>query len=273
MGIFGTIGLFVGMVPLPSAATALCRGILGLAFLLIVVALSKRRFDLAAIGKNLLTLLASGACLGANWVLLFEAYKHTSLAVATVCYYLAPVFLLLCSPLLGEKLTARKLACVGAAMAGLVLVSGIITGGGAISVGVLFGIGAAALYCAVMVLNKKLQAIGNYETTTVQLLVSALVLLPYVLLSGGLDFSGFTWQSFAMLLVVGIVHTGVAYWLYFGSVAALSAQNVAVFSYVDPVVALLCSWLVLQQPMDLWMALGAALILGSTLYSQLAADR
>ena len=269
MGLFGTVGIFVDMIPLPSGPIAFCRAVLGLSFLLPVMLFSKKRFSLLAIKQNGMVLLLSGICLGANWVLLFEAIRYSGVAVATACYYLAPAFLILCSPLLGEKLTAKKLICVGIALLGMVLVSGVIRDGGNISIGVFLGIGAAALYTSVMVLNKKLKGLGDYETTSVQLLVAAVVLLIYVLFTGGMDFAPLNLNTGVILLLVGIVHTGVAYWLYFGSVGKLPAQTVALFSYLDPVVALLCSWVILRQPFDSWMAVGAGLILGSTLYSQL----
>jgi RarD protein len=269
MGIFGTVGIFVEMIPLSSGLIALCRAVLGMVFLIPVMMLSKQPVHKDAILKNLPVLLLSGVCLGANWVLLFEAIRYSGVAVATACYYLAPAFLLLCAPIIGEKLTVKKLACVGVALAGMVLVSGVLQGPGDISVGILFGVGAAVLYTSVVVLNKKLRGLGDYETTASQLLIAAVVLLVYVLFTGGVDFTPLNLNTGLILLLVGIVHTGVAYWLYFGSVGKLPAQTVALFSYLDPVVALLCSWVILQQPFDPWMAVGAALILGSTLYSQL----
>ena len=269
MGIFGTVGIFVEMIPLSSGLIAFCRAVLGMVFLIPVMMLSKQPVHKDAILKNLPVLLLSGVCLGANWVLLFEAIRYSGAAVATACYYLAPAFLLLCAPVIGEKLTVKKLACVGVALAGMVLVSGVLQGPGDISVGILFGVGAAVLYTSVVVLNKKLRGLGDYETTASQLLIAAVVLLVYVLFTGGIDFTPLNLNTGLILLLVGIVHTGVAYWLYFGSVGKLPAQTVALFSYLDPVVALLCSWVILQQPFDPWMAVGAALILGSTLYSQL----
>ena len=272
MGIFGTVGIFVDMIPLPSGLIALCRAVLGMVFLMPVMLLSKQPVHKEVIRKNLPVLLLSGACLGANWVLLFEAIRYSGVAVATACYYLAPAFLLLCSPLIGEKLTTKKVVCVGVALLGMVLVSGVLQGPGEISIGILFGVGAAILYTCVMVLNKKLHGLGSYETTAAQLLVSALVLLIYVLFTGTMDFTTLNLNTGLILLLVGIVHTGVAYWLYFGSVGKLPVQTVALFSYLDPVVALLCSWVILQQPFDSLMAVGAALILGSTLYNQLTSE-
>lgn len=272
MGIFGTIGIFVRYIPLSSAAVAFTRAVLGLIFLGAVVLLSGKKPDLSAIRKKLPILLLSGAAMGFNWVLLFESYKHTTVSTATVCYYLAPLLLLLASPALGEKLTPKKLICVATALVGLVFVSGVTEGGlpgiGEL-LGVLLGVGAALLYATVMFLNKKLSPIGAYDKTILQLGSAAVVILPYMLLTQPLTMPAMTGGQWALLAVVGILHTGIAYTLYFGSMKDLNAQTIAVFSYLDPVIAILLSALFLREPMSAANIFGTVLILGSALYSEL----
>ena len=272
MGIFGTVGIFVRFIPLSSAAIAFFRGALGVAFLLFIMRANKQRFDKAAIRQNLLLLCLSGVAIGINWILLFESYNHTTVATATVCYYLAPLFLLLASPLLGERLTAKKLCCIAAALLGLVFVSGMMEGGlPPLSelAGVGFGVGAAVFYATVMVLNKKLTPIPAYDKTVIQLGAASAVILPYLLLGGVDMLLQLNWLSTVLLLVVGFVHTGLAYALYFGSMKDLSAQTIAVFSYLDPVIAVLLSALLLKERITLWGIVGSVLILGSALYSEL----
>lgn len=272
MGIFGTIGLCVRHIGLSSAAVAFTRGVLGCVFLLLFMLLTRKRFDRAAVKRNLLILLLSGAAIGVNWILLFEAYRYTTVATATVCYYLAPVFLLLASPIIGEKLTARKLICIAIALVGMVFVSGVMEGGlPPVSelMGVLCGIGAAAFYATVMVLNKKLSPIPAYDKTVLQLGAAAVVVLPYMLLTGGADISAMTATGWVLLAVVGVIHTGLAYTMYFGAMGKLPATTVAVFSYLDPVIAVVLSALVLREKITLWGILGSVLILASALYSEL----
>lgn len=272
MGIFGTIGIFVKYIPLSSALIAFMRGIMGVIFLAAVMLLTRKKPDKDAIKKNLPILFLSGAAIGINWILLFESYNHTTVATATVCYYLAPLFLLLASPLLGEKLTARKLLCVGIALLGLVFVSGVTEGGipGITETkGILFGIGAALLYATVMLLNKKLSPIPAYDKTVLQLGFAALVLLPYLLFTGGFSIPELTTVQWLLLGLVGILHTGIAYTLYFGAMNGLPAKTIAVFSYLDPVIAVILSSLLLQEKITLWGVVGTVLILGSALYSEL----
>ena len=271
MGIFGTIGLIVRYIPLSSAVIACARGFMGLVFLLGVMLLTKKKPDLPAIRRNLLLLAVSGAAMGFNWILLFESYRYTTVATATVCYYLAPLMLLLACPLLGERLTAKKLLCVGIALVGLVFVSGVLQQMPTKEelLGIAFGLGAAVLYASVMFMNKKLSPIPAYDKTILQLGSAAIVILPYILLTEGLPSFSLTAIQWVLLIVVGIVHTGIAYALYFGSMKNLRAQTIAVFSYLDPVIAVLLSALVLRETMTWSNILGVILILGSALYSEL----
>ncbi len=272
MVIFGTIGIFVHYIPLPSSMLALVRGIVGVIFLLLVVVSTKKNMSLSAIKRNLCFLIPSGIAIGINWILLFEAYHYTTVATATLCYYLAPIFVILISPLmLKEKLTVKKILCSLVALGGMVFVSGILeTGVQDFSElkGILFGLGAALFYATVILLNKKLKDISAYDKTIVQLGVSVVVLLPYTLVTQSIDLSILSPRILVLLLIVGIVHTGMAYALYFGSMKELKAQTVAIFSYIDPVVAILLSALFLHQGLGLTGMLGAVMILGATFVSE-----
>lgn len=273
MGVFGTIGIFVKYIPLSSAAIAMTRGVIGVAFLALVMALTKKAPHWTAIRRNLLLLILSGSAIGFNWVALFESYKYTTVATATACYYLAPLFLLLLSPLLGEKLTFKKLACIATALIGMALVSGITDGpqpGSWNLTGVLLATCAAALYATVMFLNKKMSPIAAYDKTILQLASAAVVILPYLFFTEGFSVPTMAGVQWLLLGLVGVVHTGISYALYFDSLKQLPTQTVALFSYLDPVIAILLSALLLKEPMSLSGIIGTVLILGSALYSELS---
>ena len=281
MLIFGTIGIFRNMIPMPSSFIALIRGGVGTVFLLAFCAIRKKKLSRCAIGSNLLLLLLSGAFIGFNWILLFEAYRYTTVATATLCYYLAPTFVILASPLFRERITARKLVCVAVSLTGMVFVSGVADGGlpapGELK-GIILGVGAAVLYASVVLMNKKLSGVQAFERTIMQLGAAAVALIPYVLITGdwrGLDWSG---CSIALLLVVGIIHTGIAYALYFGSIKELPAQTSALLSYIDPVSAILFSAALAglmggEQVLSRSGIIGAVLVLGATLFSELPLER
>jgi len=269
MLIYGSIGLFVRYIPLPSAVIAMVRGFIGAPFVLAVMLLAGKGKEFETLKGKLLPLCFSGFIMGLNWILLFEAYRFTSVATATLCYYMAPIFIVAASPFLfKERLSLRRLLCIAAALLGMVLVSGLGSGENQSLRGALLALGAALLYASVVSINK-LCGGAPYARTFVQLASAALVLLPYNLLTGG--FSGLNpgLGGGIMLLLVGIVHTGFAYYLYFGSTDSLPAQSLAILSYIDPVTAVLLSALILKEPMSGAGILGAVLILGAALVSEL----
>ena len=275
MLIWGSIGVFRRFIPLPSALLSCTRGILGGLFLLAVS--GKKQAGERLPGGTLLRLAGTGVLIGANWILLFEAYNYTTVAVATLCYYMQPTIVMLLSPLaLGERLTRKKAVCAAVSLLGMVLVSGVWEEGGARNgnlQGVLLGLGAAALYAGVVILNKRTTGVDAYRRTTVELLSAGISMLPYLLLTGGFAGGSFSPAALGLLAAVGIVHTGIAYALYFGSMEKLKTQTIAVFSYIDPVSALLFSALFLGEPLSLTGALGAVLIIASAVISEIRSGK
>ena len=270
MAIFGTVGIFVRFIPMASAGIAFCRGVLGCIFLLALMALTGKKPNLEDMKRNGWILAISGAAIGSNWILLFESYRYTTVAIATICYYLAPAFVTLASPLVGEKLTVKKLVCIGVALVGMVFVSGVLQGNQESSfLGIVLGVGAAVFYASVILLNKKLSPIGAYDKTLCQLGAASVVVAPYILLTGGIYFGDMAPVSWIMLAVLGVVHTGFAYALYFGAIRDVNAQTAAILSYLDPVLSILLSALILRERLDIFSLIGAMLILGSALYSEL----
>ena len=271
--IFGTISLFVRNIALGSGMIALSRGVLGSIFLLLYLALRHQKLDLPAVRNNLWILLLSGGVMGLNWALSFEAYRYTTVATATLCYYMAPVLLIAASP--GARIPSwlpMQGLCILVALCGMILISGVIGGGipeARELTGIALGLGAACLYAGVILCNKKLKEIGAYDKTIVQLLAAALVMVPYCALTGE-RFTTETFQpvSLACLLVLGMFHTGFAYALYFGSMKALHAQTIAIFSYIDPVIAIILSVTVLHEPFSILSAVGSVLILGAAFVSE-----
>lgn len=272
MCIFGTIGILRRHIPLSSSLVALVRGIVGALFLFLVILLSGKRLNKSAIRGNLFLLILSGAAIGFNWILLFEAYNYTSVATATLCYYLAPILVILASPIvLKETLTRKQLLCTAAALFGMVLVSGILDAGfSGISElkGIFFGLGAAILYASVILMNKKMPGVPAWDKTLLQLAMASAALLPYVLLTEDWGSISVTVPSLALLLTAGIIHTGIAYWMYFRSMNGLPSHSVALLSYIDPILAIVLSVVLLREPMSIRAAVGAVMVLGAAYLSE-----
>ena len=271
--LYGTIGMFLRYVSLPSEIAVLCRGVFGSAFILACIKARHRKIDRAAVRENRFWLILSGICLGLNWIFLFAAYVTTTVAIASLCNYMAPIIVIVLTPaVLHEPLDKRKVPCVVAAFAGIVLVSGFWNGNVGKLSGVFMGLMAAVCFVVIVICNRKIHGIDSLDKTVIQLGISAVTVLPYVLIKNAGASLDWNMRSVAILLLLGIVHTGVAYIFYFSGMSTLPVQTVAVLGYLEPVVSVLCSTVFLKEPMGIAGWAGACLILGAAVISEMIPD-
>ena len=273
MAVFGTIGLFVRNIPVSSGELALYRAVLAAGFIGIYLLATGQRIPFGAIRRQIPLLLLSGMAMGINWILLFEAYNYTTVSTATLSYYFAPVIVTAVCPLLfREKLTVRQIVCFVMSTVGLVLITDIGggTSGGRDSIGILFGLGAAVFYASVILLNKFIRNVDGIHRTFLQFLAAVVTLIPYVAATGGVTLGGLNGAGWGFLLVVGLVHTGITYCMYFSALKELPGQKAAILSYIDPLVAVAISVFVLGEPLTFAQASGGVLILGFTLWNELS---
>lgn len=271
MLVFGTIGLFVKNIGFPSSFISFARALTGSIFIALFMLFSGHGLDKKSVLKNLKLLIPSGIAMAFNWICLFEAYRFTGVSVGTLCYYMAPVIVVILSPVfLKEKLTAINVTSVLAAVVGAVLISGVVSGSAKSAKGILFGLAAAALYSTVVMINKFVKNLSPIETTFVQLLTAAVTMIPYILMTEDITTFVFDRRSVIFTLIVGVFHTGIVYMIYFSSVQKIPAQTTAVFSYIDPVTAIILSAVVLGERLDAVQLIGTFLILAATLFNELA---
>ncbi|MEG7283782.1 DMT family transporter [Bacillus sp. 0909A] len=271
MIIFGTMGLVVRYIDLSSSETALLSSSIGCLFLIVVFMMMKKTIPWKLVKANAYILFLSGIALGGNWIFLYQSYDHTTLTNATLGYYFAPVFVMILSPfVLKEQLSVKKMVCIGVAIIGMVLIvgNGISASGTDDLLGIFFGLVAAAFYAALMLLNKCIHRMGRLEITIIQLGLTAFLLLPYVFFTEGFGIFGVSRSSVPFIIILGIVNTGIGFWLFFSGMQKLKGQSIAMLSYVDPFVAILISAIILQEQMTIVQMLGGALLLGSTFVSE-----
>lgn len=266
--IFGSNGVFASHIDMTSAEIVCMRTLIGSLALILVLLVSRTKLDWAVMKLEAFKLIAAGICLGVNWALLFEAYKLMSVSIATLTYYLAPIIVLILSPLLlREKQSARAYIGMGAAVVGLVLAVGL----GDTSVtatGLIVGLGSAVFYAGLIIFNKKIDGVTGLPLTTIEMVIAACVMLPYVLLTGG--HVGFPpdIEGTLYLIFLCLVNTGLACWLYFSSMNRLPARAVALFGYVDPVSALIFSAVFLGDRMGVLQIVGAVLVFAGAAFGQ-----
>jgi RarD protein len=275
MAIFGTLGIFVRNIAVSSGELALYRAIMATIMIGAFLLITRQKIPFANIKKEIPLLLISGMAMGINWILLFEAYKYTTVSVATLSYYFAPVIVTIVSPLIfKEKLTGKQILCFVMSTVGIVMITGIGgIGGGRGFIGILFGLGAAVFYATVILLNKFIKNVEGIHRTFLQFVAAVIVLLPYVLATSGFNLNILDGKGWGSLLIVGLVHTGITYCMYFSSLKELPGQKVAILSYIDPLVAVLVSVTILGEAMTVWQIVGGVLILGFTLWNEIGTEK
>ncbi|MDR6999720.1 DMT family transporter [Neobacillus niacini] len=271
MIIFGTIGLVVRNIDLSSSERALLSSFIGCLFLLLIFFTIKKKISWNLVKSNALFLILSGIALGGNWIFLYQSYDHTTIANATLGYYFAPVFVMILSPfVLREQLSIKKIVCIGVAIIGMLMIvgEGVRASSSSDLLGLFFGLIAAAFYAAVLLLNKFIKDMGRLELTIIQLGTTTLLLMPYVFFTEGFGIFEVSSSSIPFILILGIINTGIGFWLFFSGMEGLKGQSIAMLSYVDPFVAILISAIILQEQMTIVQMLGGVLLLGSTFVSE-----
>jgi RarD protein len=266
MIIFGAVGVFAKYIDMSSSKIALFLSLIGDLFLLVVFIWTKQKILLRRLKKNATALLIASVALSGNWIFLFQAYKETTIANAALSYYFAPVLVIMLSPfVLKEKLSLKKTVCIGTALLGLffILQNGRMDTTGHHLLGIGYGLVAAGFYAVLTLVNKFIRDLDGLANTLLQLGLSVAMLFPFVLFTDGFNFFSITGDTVILMLVLGICHGGVGFYLFFAGMKGLKGQSIAVLSYIDPLTSLLISALVLGERMTLQQLLGAVLLLGS----------
>lgn len=278
---WGSLGVFVKNINIESFEIAFLRALIA-SFLLGVILVFKSRKENKEIHtlfnndsndkRGIYILIVSGVLIGFNWVLLFASYSYTTISNSTLSYYFAPVIVIFLSPIfLKEKFTLKRVISVVIAMSGLFLIVknqvDISFGAYNHTKGIILALGAAFLYASVIMLNKYTKGFGDYERTFIQLFAGAIVLLPFIIARGELTISDM--KSFVNIIILGVVHTTIAYCLYFSAIQDLRAQSAAILSYIDPVSAILFSVIFLGEPLSIWQIVGGSVILVSAFVAEM----
>lgn len=270
--IYGTIGLFIHYVNASSEFIVFCRGAIGSLFIATVMLIKRQKIDFKAISSNLSLLAMSGVCLGLNWVFLFSGYKR-ALALTSLCNYTAPLFVVIISTLfLKEKINFKQIICIITSFVGVVLISGIFDSRGVDLYCIVCGMLAAACFVGLVLLNRRFKNIKDLDKTIIQLAFSAITVLPYMVINSSIPTSLDT-TSIIILILLGIVHTGIAYILYFSSIDTLPVEEVAVLGYIEPALSVIIGILILKETSSIFSIIGAIVIIVSAILIELFKER
>ncbi len=266
--LYGTLGFFLAFIDVNSEFVVFCRGTFGCLFILVLLFIKKQKLDIEAIKKNFKYLVISGISLGINEIFLFIGYKY-AVSLASLGNYTAPISIIVLSAILyKDKLSIKQIMCILASFIGVVCLTGVFTGNNSDIRGLIFGLCGSIGFVFLVFMNKKLKDIGPYDKTIVQLMFSSLTTVPLILINKSYLIS-YDIKTVSVLLMLGIIHTGFAYILYFDSINTLSPIKIAVIGYVEPVMSVLIGALFLKESMDIYAIIGAILIIGSAITSEL----
>ncbi len=259
----GTIGLFVLGSGQPALTVVLFRCLIGGTLLLAYLKWQGqwKAFD----RRSALWLLAGGAALVINWLCLFTAFQLSSISVATIVYHVQPFFLVLLVALMQRQLPQRmRLLVLALAFVGVVLTSGIDDFNASALAGALLALAAACLYAVATLATRKLSGFAPAQIAGLQLLLGAAVLAPL----GELPAMPLPAQAWACLAVLGVVHTALMYNLMYGAFQRLRAEQIAILSFIYPLVAVLVDLLAFGTALRPLQVAGMLLILFALLANQ-----
>lgn len=270
MLLFGSIGVFVKQISLPGAVIVQWRCLIGTVVLLALFLFRKEKIDWKAVRGSLPALLAAGVALAGSWTALFEAYQYTTVGMATMLYYCAPIAVFFLSAIIfQEKPGSRQFAGILAAAVGMAVIN--ITGfrGGLSMRGLACGMFSALMYAMLMISSRFVRNVPGLVSTWIQLVIAGILMSLYTLAATGSVIQLPSAADVPFILLVGIVHTGIGCGLYFTAIQRLEGQTVSILSYIDPASALVFAFLFLHETLPLFQAAGALLIFGGAFFSQL----
>ena len=273
MIIWGSLGVFTKSIPLSALNLAFLRALIALPVLFLIMRWKKPgrvKF------RILLPYLVSGVLLGFGWLTLFYGFKHTSISSAVIIYNMCPVYVMILAPLiLKETISRIQIAVIALSFLGLCLIVGHNLSEGCGYLGLGLSAVSGMIYAAIVLINRSIIIRADDQTATfVQILAAMLVLLPFVAMDGRIAMvADLDARAVLFILLLGVLHTGIAYTLFFSVYQYLKSVEIVSFSFLEPFFGILFSVLITGERLALPQVIGGALILGSTYFGELLKNK
>ncbi len=267
--LFGSNGIVASFIDLSSQNIVLLRTLIGSILLIAIFFISGGKLTFYKHKKQFLFLAVSGIAMGTSWMFLYEAYTRIGVSIASLLYYCGPVIVMALSPLLfKERLTVNKVLGFLAVVVGVVLINGNAFDGKGDLFGIACGLLSAVMYAFMVICNKKAKDIVGLENSTLQLTIAFLMVAVFVGLKQGYAMQ-IAPSSILPIFILGLLNTGIGCYFYFSSIGKLKVQTVAICGYLEPLSAVLFSVVFLKEIMLPLQIIGAVLIIGGAMYSEL----
>lgn len=266
MLLWGSIGIFTRYIDLSPIMLAFLRALIAILPLYFFHRSQKKETQLTF--KKIVPFMINGIMLGLAWTCLFVAFKNTSVSISVLVYNMCPVYVLILAPIiLKEKLNKVQCITVIVAFFGLfIIINNAINTSDFSLYGVVFGLLSGVLYAMIVILNRMIKTELDASTITLIQIVSAtIILIPLMIVDGNfthvleLDL-----LSITLIAILGVVHTGIAYHLYFSTYKKLSAITIVSYSYLEPLFSIILSSIILGELISINLVIGGCLILCAT---------
>lgn len=262
-----------GQLSLSSNEIVLFRTMIGSALLSMLYLIINKRFTFYRHRRSAFSLVLSGFAMGISWLFLYEAYRQVGVSVASLGYYCGPIIVMALSPILfNEKLTKRMLLCFFAVIVGIVLVDGNAFYESHNFTGIAFALRSAVMYAVMLCLNKKVEGVSGEENATVQLTAAFVTVFMFSAIKQGLHFD-IQASDIAPLLALGLLNTGIGCFLYFSSIGGIKVQTVAILGYLEPLSAIIFSFIFLDEQLLVGQIIGAVIIISGALCAELQSKK
>lgn len=166
--LFGSNGIIASHIALSSCEIVFLRSTLGSILLIVLYLASGHRFTALAHKKDLLFMTASGICMAADWLFLFEAFQQMGVSLSIIINYCGPAIAVAGSVLLFRaRLTSPKAIGLGAALVGAVLINSFSAGSRINAAGLIYAVLSALSYAAMVIFNKCSREITGTENAVI----------------------------------------------------------------------------------------------------------
>ncbi|MEX1377812.1 MAG: DMT family transporter [Eubacteriales bacterium] len=265
MLLWGSIGVFTKQINLSPIILSFLRAAIALPVLYLFIKYKGKslKYDF----KTLRPYIISGILLGLGWTTLFYGYKNTSISSAVIIYNMCPIYVMIAAPfILKEKITKLQIGIIAVSFMGLLMVIGNSAQTGSNVLGMVLSGLSGMIYAAIVIINKKIKRkIDSNSATFVQVAASVIILMPFVLAEGQIgDIFNLDAKGLVLTIILGAVHTGVAYALYFSTYDKVASVDIVTFGYLEPIFGILIGMVVLGERLSTVQILGGMIILGST---------
>jgi len=273
MIIWGSLGVFTRSIPLSALSLAFLRALIALPVLFVVMKMKKSDKVKWTLLKPY---LISGVLLGFGWLTLFYGFKHTSISSAVMIYNMCPVYVMIAAPLLlKETISKIQIAVIFVSFLGLCLIVSHNLSEGYGYMGLALSAISGMLYATIVLINRSIKVrVDNQTATFVQIFTAMIVLLPFVLIDGTiLTVVDLDSRAVTYTILLGILHTSVAYTMFFSLYTHMKSVEIVSYSYLEPLFGILFSVIFLGETLTLPQIMGGILILGSTYIGEMLKDR